>query len=231
MKNIHFISMLLIGLFYSCSSSDSSENIKKGNQTILTSDGVKLAVKVSGTGPACIYVHGGPGQDYLSFEKMGGSNLEKCLTMVYLDQRGSGHSQNAKDYSLERVIKDIEEVRLKLGLKKVYILSHSFGGVLAVNYAQKYPENLSGLILANSTAHFMDAKALQTQIEFGYRLLKKDTVIKENNLDALINQMLIIRKKLSANHLGYKFIADNVNTIIKVDSIESSYKRTSDFGT
>ena len=146
------------------------------------------------------------------------------------DQRGSGHSQNAKDYSLKRVIKDIEEVRLKLGLKKVYLLSHSFGGVLAVNYAKKYPENLSGLILANSIVYFIDPKVLQTQIEFGYRLLKKDTVVKENNLNKLFSQVQMVRKKLSVAHLGYRFIADDVNTIIKMNSIESSYKRTSDYG-
>lgn len=230
MKNLHIVSVFLIVLGTSCSRSDSPDKIKKGNFNILTSDGIKLSGKVSGSGPVCIYVHGGPGQDYLSFEKMGGSNLEKCLTMVYLDQRGSGHSQNAKDYSLKRVIKDIEEVRLKLGLKKVYLLSHSFGGVLAVNYAKKYPENLTGLILANSIAYFIDPKVLQTQIEFGYRLLKKDTVVKEYNLNKLFSQMVTVRKKLSGLHLGYRFIADDVHTIIKMDSIESSYERTSDYG-
>lgn len=230
MRKFYVLFVAVIILFNCCSTPNPSENIKRGEQTILTSDGIKLVVKVAGNGPPCIYLHGGPGQDYLSFEKMGGSNLEKCLTMIYVDQRGSGHSQNAKDYSLDRVIKDIEEVRLKLGLSKVYILSHSFGGVLAVNYAKKYPEHLSGLILANSTAYFIGAKALQGQIEYGYKLLKKDTLIKEENLNALIEQMTEVRKKLSVAKLGYKLIADDLNTISKMDSIESSYKRTSDYG-
>jgi proline iminopeptidase len=204
--------------------------LKMGEQTIVTSDGIKLAIKVAGKGPVCIYIHGGPGQDYLSFEKMGGSNLEKKLTMVYLDQRGSGHSQNAKDYSLNRLVDDIEETRKQLGADKIYLLSHSFGGVLAVNYAQKYQEYVSGLILANSTLHFFNNSSLREQIMYSYHLLHKDTTITSDNTQELLRQNAIVRKKLNKVHLGYKLLADSINTIEKMDSIESGYKRTSDFG-
>jgi proline iminopeptidase len=230
MKIIYILSILLAVLLSACSSSDSSTLLKTGDQIVLTSDSVKLSVKVAGTGPVCIYLHGGPGQDFLSFEKMGGASLEKCLTMVYFDQRGSGHSQNAKNYSLERVVQDIEELRLKLGLEKVYLLSHSFGGVLAINYALKYPEHLTGIIMANTIAHFMNTNQMQEQIEYGYGLLKRDTTINETNFKKLMSSAALVRKKLSAAHLGYKYIANDVNTIIKMDSIENSYKRTSDFG-
>lgn len=230
MKIIYMFPILLIGLLRGCSSSNSTRNLKMGNQTILTSDTVKLFVKVAGKGPVCIYLHGGPGQDFLSFEKMGGASLEKCLTMVYLDQRGSGHSQNAKNYSLDRVVQDVEEIRLKLGVEKVYLLSHSFGGVLAINYALKYPEHLSGIIMANTIVHFMNPYQVKEQIEYGYRLLKRDTIISETDFKKLMNEAALVRKKLSTAHLGYKYIANDINTIVKMDSIESSYKRTSDFG-
>ncbi len=228
-KNYLFV-MLLILLCAGCSSSDLPLKLNAGNHTVLTSDSIKLSVKVAGKGPVCIYLHGVPGQDFLSFEKMGGANLEKCLTMVYLDQRGSGHSQNAGNYSLDRVVQDIEELRLKLGVEKVYLLSHSFGGVLAINYALKYPEHLTGIIMANTIAYFMNTNQMQEQIEYGYGLLKRDTTINETNFKKLMSSAALVRKKLSAAHLGYKYIANNVNTIIKMDSIENSYKRTSDFG-
>jgi proline iminopeptidase len=230
MKIIYILSILLAVLFSACSPSDSSSHLKMGNQIVLTSDTVKLSVKVAGKGPVCIYLHGGPGQDFLSFEKMGGASLEKCLTMVYLDQRGSGHSQNAKNYSLARVVQDIEDLRLKLGVEKIYLLSHSFGGILAINYALKYPEHLSGIIMANTIAHFMNPDQIREQISFGYKLLKKDTTIRETNFKKLMDQAALVRKKLSAVHLGYKYIANDVNTIIKMDNIENSYKRTSNFG-
>jgi len=230
MRIIYVFSILLTLLFGACTSSDPSPQLKQGAQIVTASDSVKLFVKIAGEGPVCIYVHGGPGQDFLSFEKMGGANLEKCLTMVYFDQRGSGHSQNAKNYGLDRMVQDIEELRLKLGVEKVYLLSHSFGGVLAINYALKYPEHVSGMVMANTIAHLMNPEQLQEQIEYGYHLLKKDTIINETNFKSLIQQATLIRKELSTAHLGYKYIANDINTIIKMDSIENSYKRTSDFG-
>jgi len=230
MKITGIIFIVLATLFTACSSPDRNVHLEMSNQTFITSDSIKLAIKVAGKGPVCIYLHGGPGQDFLSFEKMGGSELEKCLTMIYLDQRGSGHSQNAKNYSLNRVVQDIEELRLKLGVEKIYLLSHSFGGVLAINYALKYPGNLSGLIMANTIAHFMNPDQVREQIEYGYRLLNTDTTINEADFKKLMKGAALVRKKLSAAHLGYKYIANNVNTIIKMDSIENSYSRTSDFG-
>jgi proline iminopeptidase len=230
MKTVNILAIFLVILFSGCSPSDSTSHLKMGSQIVLTSDTVKLSVKVAGKGPVCIYLHGGPGQDFLSFEKMGGASLEKCLTMVYLDQRGSGHSQDAKNYSLDRVVQDIEDLRIKLGVEKVYLLSHSFGGILAINYALKYPEHLSGIIMANTIAHFMNPDQIREQISFGYKLLKKDTTIHETDFKKLMDQAALVRKKLSAAHLGYKYIANDVNTIIKMDSIENAYKRTSDFG-
>jgi len=53
-----------------------------------------------------MFVPGGPGGGYLSFEQLGGKNLERSLTMIWMDQRGSGTAQNAKDYSMERMLMD-----------------------------------------------------------------------------------------------------------------------------
>ena len=118
MKKVHVLLIFLVVLFNCCSSSNSTINLVIGDQVIETSDRVKLAVKVAGKGQVCIYLHGGPGQDYLSFEKMGGAGLEKCMTMVYLDQRGSGHSGNASNYSLDRVVQDIGRGQVKIRRRK-----------------------------------------------------------------------------------------------------------------
>ena len=109
---------------------------------IRTSDNVRLFAKISGNGPVCIFVHGGPGAWSKSFEDMKGNSLEKHLRMVYFDQRGSGRSGNSigKNYSLDRMVEDIEDIRLALGVEKIYLLSHSFGGIIAVNYAKKHPD-------------------------------------------------------------------------------------------
>lgn len=49
------------------------------------------------------------------------------------------------------MVEDIEAIRHALGVERIYLLAHSFGGIIAVNYAKKYPDHLFGLILANST--------------------------------------------------------------------------------
>ena len=226
-----YLSVLFSGLLLnSCVPHLQDTPLEIGELSISTTDSIRLAVKIAGKGPVCFFIHGGPGQDYLSFEKMGGSNLEEFLTMVYLDQRGSGHSQSAKNYSLDRMVDDIEETRKKLGINKIYLLSHSFGGVLALNYTKKYPQHVYGLILANSTLHFFNNSSLRGQIRYAYHLLHKDITITGDNTAVLLRENLTVRKQLSKAKLGYKLLADNVATIIKMESIEDSYKRNTDFG-
>src|SRR5215203_1074322 len=133
-------------------------------RVVVTSDRIKLQLIVAGEGPPCIFLHGGPGQGSRSFKLMGGASVERGLKIIYLDQRGSGRSQNAADYSLERLVRDIEEVRLALGLGDVYVLSHSFGGILAVNYAARYPSHLKGLMLVDSSLYFYSPATLKERI-------------------------------------------------------------------
>jgi proline iminopeptidase len=132
-----------------------------GPRRIVTSDGVALDVDVAGQGPPCIYVHGGPGQGAQSFQRMRGDRLEATFTMIYVDQRGAGQSAEAGDYRLDRVVADLDEVRAALGLDRVYLLAHSFGGVLAVRYAETFPARVRGLVLANATLWLADTLRAQ----------------------------------------------------------------------
>lgn len=223
---ISFIVCLLFMM--ACEPKATFTQLNNADTTILTSDSVQLVVKTAGKGYPCIFIHGGPGGGFLSFEKMGGQDLEKCLTMVYYDQRGSGSSQNASDYSLDRMVEDIEELRIALKTDKVYLLSHSFGGIIAFNYALKHAKHVQGLILANSTLHFFNTASIKEQVEYGYHLLGKDTVIQET--DSLLQIMTLVRKEMSKQRIGYKFLTDDIQTIIKLDSLDDKYPRTNDFG-
>src|SRR4029078_2761779 len=80
---------------------------------ITTSDSVKLFVKRSGTGYPVLFIHGGPGSNSFYFDKEGDDVFSKIVQMVYLDQRGCGRSDSAMngDCSLDRVVKDFDEVR------------------------------------------------------------------------------------------------------------------------
>lgn len=193
-----------------------------------TSDHVKIKYKVSGAGEACIYVPGGPGQGYPSFELMGGSNLEKNMQMIYMDQRGSGESGKSENYHLEKMVQDIEELRLHLKLKKVFLLAHSFGGIIAVSYAKKYPQYTKGLILTNITLHFLNNESIKEQIAYGNSLLQKEN--KAVPKDSLSSELSKISSALRKKRIGYKFLTEDIETIKEMDKIDSLHPRIIDFG-
>ena len=114
--------------------------------------GVLIYFTEFGQGPPLLVVHGGPGasHDYLLPYLV---PLARKHRLIFIDERGSGRSerlQNANDYTVEAMAKDVEQVRQALHLGKIALLGHSYGGVLAEAYALKYSQNLTHLIL-NST--------------------------------------------------------------------------------
>lgn len=117
-----------------------------------TSDGVALAYTVAGQGLPCLFVHGGPGSGSEVVEKLAGDVLQQRFRMVYLDQRGSGRSASdpKKNYALDRVIQDMEELRASLKIDKWVLMPHSFGGIIATAYARKHPDRVAGMVLMNS---------------------------------------------------------------------------------
>lgn len=139
-----------------------------------TQDGVRLHVNCRGNGVPCLFLHGGPGYWSYSFEHFAGHLFENDFEMVYLDQRGCGRSNHANqnDYSLDRLILDLEDVRRRLGIDEWVVMGHSFGGTLAVHYAYRFPERVKGLILSNCTVNLLES--LSYQIQKGAELLRQD---------------------------------------------------------
>jgi len=193
-----------------------------------TSDHARINYKISGKGEACIYVPGGPGQGYPSFELLGGNVLEKNMQMVYMDQRGSGKSGKSENYHLDAMVQDIEELRQHLKLDKVFLLAHSFGGIIAVNYAKKYPQHTKGLILANITLHFLNNESLKEQIEYGNSLLQQPNKIIPK--DSLSTELSKVSSRLRKKRIGYKFLTEDIETIKQMDKIDSFHPRIIDFG-
>lgn len=120
---------------------------------ILTSDSVNLHVTVKGEGIPCLYIHGGPNAGSYWAEKFSGDIFENHFQMIYLDQRGCCRSTSPEDnnYSLDRMVKDFEEVRQKLGIDSWVIMGHSFAGLMQMGYANKHPEAIKGIIMINTT--------------------------------------------------------------------------------
>ncbi|SFD15434.1 proline iminopeptidase [Chitinophaga sp. CF118] len=215
MKSILFLSTFIFCVI----SSSYCQQTNTKDSSVLTSDSVSLYLKVSGKGTPCIFVHGGPGAWSRSFEAMGGNSLEKHLTMYYYDQRGCGRSQSPRnnDYSLDRMIEDIENIRVLSGSDKVYLLGHSFGGILAFKYAEKYPTHVKGLVLLNATLYINNS--LRSQIRFINQLLGENVAMK--NDDSIMQSFFIAKELLNKKQLAYKMLSDNKAAIEKLDSIDA----------
>lgn len=79
--------------------------------------------------------------------------LEEDFTVIYYDTRGSGVSEapeNPEDINVGAMVEDLESLCKHLGLSSFALLGHSHGGFIAVNYALKYHDHISKLILTNS---------------------------------------------------------------------------------
>jgi proline iminopeptidase len=117
---------------------------------------VRLWYRVAGrtSGIPLVFLHGGPGEGSQTFQAFGGPLLERTQRLVYLDQRGGGHSARPRDpanYSLDIMIDDVERLREHLGVDRIALLGHSFGTMVALEYAARYPRHTAALVLASAT--------------------------------------------------------------------------------
>ena len=115
-------------------------------------DRAQLHYRVVGEGLPIIVLHGGPDfdQQYLLPEL---DRLAESFRLVYYDQRGRGRSADGVepgDVTIESEIEDLDRVRRHFGFEVVAVLGHSWGGLLAMEYAARRPERVSHLILLNT---------------------------------------------------------------------------------
>jgi proline iminopeptidase len=101
-----------------------------------------------------LLLHGGPGGTHEAFESFESFFPQEGIEFYEYDQLGSMLSDHPTDSSLwttERFVEEVEQVRIALGLDKnnFYVLGHSWGGILAMEYALKYQANIKGLIISN----------------------------------------------------------------------------------
>ena len=103
-----------------------------------------------------LLLHGGPGATHEYFECVESFFPREGIEFIYYDQLGSGNSDHPEGkgdmlWETARFVEEVEQVRSALGLSKdnFYLLGSSWGGILAMEYALKYQQNLKGLIITN----------------------------------------------------------------------------------
>ena len=117
-------------------------------------NGSQIFYKTLGQGEPLVIVHGGPVMDH-SYLLPHFEQLAKDFQLIFYDQRACGQSAVDVDTAsthLDGFVEDIELLRQALNLDKINLLGHSWGGLLAMKYGIKYPQNLKHLVLSNSIA-------------------------------------------------------------------------------
>lgn len=116
--------------------------------------GQELYVKQYGSekGTPILFLHGGPGYNSAGFEITTAQKLadQGFFVLVY-DRRGEGRSGDVKaDFTFEESFSDIDAILEKYKIKKVSLIGHSFGGILATLYAEKNPKKVENIILVGA---------------------------------------------------------------------------------
>ena len=168
--NLLFITLVIF--FTACTSSpkniSTAEYFNYNDTAVIKSGGIKMIsintpkgkfdvwTKRFGNNPKIkvLLLHGGPGSTHEYFESFESFLPQEGIEFIYYDQLGSYYSDKPTDTSLwttERFVEEVEQVRVALNLDKsnFYLLGHSWGGILAMEYALKYQQNLKGLIISN----------------------------------------------------------------------------------
>lgn len=165
-----FFLVVLLSFFVSCQkivSENSSVYFEKSNDSI-QNGGVKVIpittskgtfnvwTKRIGNNPKIklLLLNGGPGATHEYFECFENFLPAEGIEIIYYDQLGCGNSDNPNEvalWDLGRYVEEVEQVRkaLHLDTTNFYILGHSWGGILAMEYTLKYQHNMKGLIISN----------------------------------------------------------------------------------
>jgi proline iminopeptidase len=115
----------------------------------LVPDGVRMRER-----PSAFLIHGGPGQDHTPY-KGRYSVLKEKMQLIYFDLRGHGRSARSAvaNYTLDENVEDIEALRQYLGLGPIVSVGGSYGGMVAMAHAARFPDAVSHLIIFATAAH------------------------------------------------------------------------------
>jgi len=165
---------VLAWLWLACAPAIAADSVTPGSYFDLSgrddvlAGGVKLITVQTPKGPFRVWtkrvgnnprikvllLHGGPGMTHEYLEAFDSFLPRAGIEYYYYDQLGSAYSDKPDDpslWELPRFVEEVEQVRkaLKLDKSNFYLLGHSWGGMLALEYALKYQQNLKALIISN----------------------------------------------------------------------------------
>jgi proline iminopeptidase len=166
-------------------------------------NGVSIYCRVIGQGYPLAMMHGGPGSDHASLLPLKG--LSDSFTMIYYDHRCNGRSTGPEVDTMNwgNLTADAEALRENLGIEKWGLIGHSFGGMVALEYALRYPQSLSHLVLLGSgaSAFWVRENVPELLARRGYR--KKTVEASRRYFAGEVSPQELFRTKLRIMHTYY----------------------------
>jgi proline iminopeptidase len=159
-----------------------------------------LYIKTYGnkTDSPIIFIHGGPSGNATLFE---GTNTAEELSkkgffVIAYDRRGEGRSVDTNaTFTYNEAFKDLNAIYKTYNLKKATLLAHSFGGLVATLYAEKYPEKIKSLVLAGAL--------FSQQKTYNHILDSVKKIYTKNNDLAMLDKVSHV-EKLDKNSAEYR---------------------------
>jgi len=223
---ILLILIVFIPQLLSCKSKSVEIYFEEGTIEI---NGTQLYYKVVGQGEPILIIHGGPGLNHkYLFPNL--QFLTNKYQLIFYDQRASGRSSltlDSNSVTIDNFIKDIDELRNTFGIEKLNLMAHSWGGLLAMKYVIKHPENTKSLVLINSVGASSEISTLANQSLFE-RFTKEDSMhraeiiqsdeFQKRELNAIESLM-----KIGFKHQFYNIaFLDSLNLSLNKDYIKTS---------
>ena len=125
---------------------------------ILSVGKYQLRYRIEGEGPTALVIGSA-----VYYPRIFSQNLRKHVRLVFLDHRGFAPSPkelHVSDFGLARIVEDVERARQTLGLGRVAVIGHSGHAYMALEYAKKYPANVSHIIMIGIAPDLSGAGAL-----------------------------------------------------------------------
>jgi len=229
-RKILLITICFLPILQSCGETDFRQELPVEEGT-LSINGTEIYYNIVGEGEPIIVIHGGPVLDhgYLesSFEP-----LAQYYQLLYYDQRLSGRSSADVDRTgikLDDFVEDIEALRQEFNFENIHLLAHSWGGLLAMKYAIKYPSNLKSLILLNSmpanTEDWRQESQMVARRTTAEDTLKRHEIMSselfQNDPPKAIEQLLILSFR---NQFKNPSLADSLDFYIPEDYMVRSQR-------
>ncbi|SFA77963.1 MULTISPECIES: alpha/beta fold hydrolase [unclassified Bacillus (in: firmicutes)] len=184
------------------------------NEEFLLLRDMSIYTKRFGNGIPLVFLHGGPGGEHRYFLPHLQS-LDSHFELIFYDQRGCGQSARLQggDYTIEDEIETLEELRKSLGLEKLNLVGESWGSMLALLYASKYPQHTNKIFMTAAVGATVDG-----YLGFGEELEKRLTSEDRRKFDELV-------KKLEVNEVDVAEIFKVINPYY-VYSVSKLAKKT-----